>query len=395
MNSKLSRHFSISFFVSLVEMSLYNAYLILFISSKGVDNAFITKMISLNFIVSLVFVPIVGKLIDRVENKKVIVLLSTVIYILSILLLIGTTNKAGILVSNILYNLSKMPLMRLQEMLGAQAHYKGEIDFGDTRSKAAIGYAFAPMALSSIWITLGYTSPLYSLIMSVMIISMLVNNLILIKISNGVQLPKVNGKKFIWKDIPMRQITFLTFIVLSNVFYNSTNNFIVTFQSIYFSDVFKTTQYIGLVILVGSILEWPVMKKTSKIVQSLGYMNVFLLLSIIQSTRWLLYYFSGSKISISIFLLAASLNGVLQAIYIPVYTMFLRENSDDENYSTNYTIISITSSLFMWVNSQLIATVQTKISMQNMFLFMILISSFWSVLILFFRKKDFENPSTR
>lgn len=390
MNRELSKRFSISFLVTLIEMSLYHAYMVLFlVTTKGIENSYITRIFAFNFIISLVSTPIIGEIIEKREDKKSIIGISLVIYIVSILTLFLTKSYFGILVGNVLYNLAKMPILRLQEMLGAQAHYEGLIDFGQSRSKAALGYAFAPLVMTVLLNMLGITEPLYPVIFMVMALMILINTRSMLGISNAVILPKRDDSNSFLESVKLvsnQTWFYLSFAIISGVFYNSANNFIITFQSVYFQQIFSSTQFLGVIILIGSIFEWPVMRKTTSIIEKLGYFKAYLLVSFLQACRWFLYYGAGLYGSFGLFVISSSLNGILQAIYIPLYSTFIRRISSDETYGSNFTIISTFSSLLMWVSSQGLSYLQESIDLQNMFLVLVVFTLLWSFIILIYTK---------
>lgn len=390
MNRELSKRFSISFLVTLIEMSLYHAYMVLFlVTTKGIENSYITRIFAFNFIISLVSTPIIGEIIEKREDKKSIIGISLVIYIVSILTLFLTKSYFGILVGNVLYNLAKMPILRLQEMLGAQAHYEGLIDFGQSRSKAALGYAFAPLVMTVLLNMLGITEPLYPVIFIVMALMILINTRSMLGISNAVILPKRDDSNSFLESVKLvsnQTWFYLSFAIISGVFYNSANNFIITFQSVYFQQIFSSTQFLGVIILIGSIFEWPVMRKTTSIIEKLSYFKAYLLVSFLQACRWLLYYGAGLYGSFGLFVISSSLNGILQAIYIPLYSTFIRRISSDETYGSNFTIISTFSSLLMWVSSQGLSYLQESIDLQNMFLVLVVFTLLWSFIILIYTK---------
>lgn len=61
MNKGLSNKISVSFFVNLVEMSLYSAYMVLFLSTtKMIGDSSITKILAINSILSSFTPPIYG-----------------------------------------------------------------------------------------------------------------------------------------------------------------------------------------------------------------------------------------------------------------------------------------------------------------------------------------------
>lgn len=389
MRRSLSRKFTSSFFATLVETSLYHAFVILYISDvKNIDNVYITKMVAINFIISLIATPLFGELIEKVKDKSKLIKISSITYLLSILFLVAFKVRFLILIGNILYNTSKLLSLRLQEMFGAQAHYEGNIDFGQARSNAALAYAFSPLLVTVILNMLNRMENLYIFVFVIMVVMILFNTYSMISISNDVDLPIRNNESSFISTLKQRDGKtwfYLSFVIIANVFYNTTNNFATTFQSIYYQEIFKATTLLGLVILFGSILEWPVMKKTSNVIDALGYIKTFMLLSVIQIFRWALYYYAGYHHSLNLFFIASSLNGVLQAIYIPLFTTFVRNISTDAMYGNNITIIGVFSSLLMWSISQFISIMQNIFSLQEMFIVLIVLTSLWLLIMVLYQ----------
>ena len=157
MNKRLSNKISVSFFVNLVEMSLYSAYMVLFLSTtKMIGDSSITKILAINSILSLFTPPIYGWVIEKNKSNRNLVIFSTILHSSSLVILMIAQSMSWVVVGIIMYHISKNPIMRLQDMLTSQAHHDGEVDYGVARSVGSIGYSFAPLFVTLIFRILGF-----------------------------------------------------------------------------------------------------------------------------------------------------------------------------------------------------------------------------------------------
>lgn len=391
MNKRLSNKISVSFFVNLVEMSLYSAYMVLFLSTtKMIGDSSITKILAINSILSLFTTPIYGWIIEKNKSNRDLVIFSTILHSSSLVILMIAQSMSWVVVGIIMYHISKNPIMRLQDMLTSQAHHDGEVDYGVARSVGSIGYSFAPLFVTLIFRILGFKEVYFPVLFFIMALMLAINAFIIIRVEKQVSVfvDKEDRSKFSLKSIGKETWGYLIFIVLSGAFFHSANGFATSFQAVYLNKIFNTTSFLGIIVLFGSFLEWPLMKKTTDWIDKLGYLNAYLLLPIIQIFRWFLYYQAGAQKSMWMFMVAATLNGVLHAIFIPLNSIFIRKVSTKENYGSVYSIVAVSSGLVMWMNSNLFSFFQDRVSLESMYLVLIGFSSVWVLVILLTKIKE-------
>lgn len=379
MSRKLTTIFMFSFFISLVEMSLFNTYIGLFLkNAKFLESFQIAQMMSINFLVSLVSGFLIGFIIDALTDYKPLLIGSLILLFIAIWIWIRFDSVNSVYAAFFLYNFSKGPILRLQDMLVSEAGHQKLIDIGKTRGFASVGYATAPLIFSSFFINgaINYDLLMITIVFLVTITSgLLIYSSKFVKFGNNSTLKK----EFKWNRTLIINLAFI--IVMSFVF-NATNGLNVMYQSIYFEQIFGTVQLLGLLVLIGSVLEWPVMIRTSKLLQAYGYQRMFTFLALLVSCRWLIYYFASSLSNMPLFFIAASLNGVAQAIFVPVSMTYLRGISTSQNYGVILSVYGTIGTILSWLFNQSIAIFQKSYGLQQVYLLMAALSFIWFGLLL-------------
>lgn len=276
MNKRLSSKISVSFFVNLVEMLLYSAYMILFLSTtKMIEDSSITKILAINSILSLFTTPIYGWIIEKNKSNRDLVIFSSILHSTSLVMLMISQSMSWVVVGIIMYHISKNPIMRLQDMLTSQAHHDGEVDYGVARSVASIGYSFAPLFVTLIFRILGFKEVYFPVLFIIMALMLAINAYMVIRVEKQVSIyvDSKDRNKFSLKSIEKDTCAYLIFIVLSGAFFHSANGFATSFQAVYLNKIFNTTSFLGIIVLFGSFLEWPLMKKATDWIDKLGYLN--------------------------------------------------------------------------------------------------------------------------
>ena len=384
--ANLKRYFSLYYFSSVVEGALYNTYMALFLSTvKGISAADITILMSAGFLVSVTISPLFGILVDKIRSYNILFYFSIISYLITIAAWLQVDSMPLLYASFIVYTISKMPIQTLGDMFAAESQKRGLIDFGKVRSFAAVGYAITPMILGFVFSTLFQGIISYELIMALMSGIVIMNAIINLKIASLIKFekkPKNEKKGF---HITRNQAVSLFFLMCSSLIFNGTNNVSVNFQSLYIQEILYSTSFIGIVVFAGSVLEWPLMRLSTRIHNRLGLFNSLFLLCGFVIVRWLLYYFAGRFHSLLLLLAGSSINGIGQALFLPLSIRYIRQIASSDNFGFLFTLNGSLNAIVNWLFYQGVSQLTLFLDLAHIYLVFAGFAVVWLCLLLIWR----------
>lgn len=390
----LKRYFSLYYFSSVVEGALYNTYMALFLSTvKGISASDITILMSAGFLVSVCVSPLFGILIDKMKRYNILFYFTIASYIATMFCWQQASSMPLLYASFVLYTIAKIPILTLGDMFAAESQKRGLIDFGKVRSFAALGYAFTPMILGFIFSTIFKGVINYNLIMIVMALIVVMNAFINIHIARYITFEKKPKKEKSSIHITRHQWLSLLFLMCSSLIFNGTNNLSVNFQSIYIEEILYSSSFIGIVVFVGSVLEWPLMQFSTRIHNCLGLFRTLFVLCGFVIARWFLYYFAGIYHSLPLLLLGSSINGIGQALFLPLSIRYIRQITDNEHYGFMFTLNGSLGAIANWLFYQGVSKLTLHFDLIHIYLIFAGISILWLFLLMIWKcfKRYFES----
>lgn len=382
----LKRYFSLYYFSSVMEGALYNTYMALYLSSiKGMSAADITILMSAGFLVSVTVSPLFGILIDRIRTYNWLFYFTMISYLMTIATWRYVDSFPLLYASFILYTISKMPVTTLGDMFAAESQKRGLIDFGKVRSFAAVGYAITPMLLGFVFSSLFNDVINYELVMAMMVGIIIMNAMINLKISHVIKFEHKQRKKHCGIHITRNQAVSLLFLLCSSLIFNGTNNVSVNFQSIYIQEILYSTRFIGIVVFVGSMLEWPLMRLSTRIHDKLGLFNSLFLLCGFVILRWFLYYFAGRMHSLILLLIGSSINGIGQALFLPLSIRYIRQITTSDNFGFIFTLNGSMTAVANWIFYQGVSKLTHFLALTEIYLVFAGLAILWFFLLLLWK----------
>lgn len=391
----LKHMFSLYYFSSVVEGALYNTYMALFLRNvKGIDASEITILMSAGFVVSLFVSPLFGILIDKLKRYNALFILSIVAYVCTLFCWFRASSMGLLYFSFILYTLAKMPILTLGDMFAAHSQKLGYIDFGKVRSFAAVGYAITPMILGFVFSVFFHNTINYELVMILMGIIVIMNAMLNIHIAKFIKFDKKEKGGIRCVKLTKYQFISLLFLMTSSVIFNGTNNFSVNLQSIYIEEIFYSTACIGIVVLVGSILEWPLMQISTRIHNRLGLFRSLYLLCALVIIRWILYYVAGVYQNLGLLLIGSSINGIGQALFLPLSIRYLRQIASNDNFGFLFTLNGSLNAAVNWLFYQAISKLTTFMDLTHVYLVFAGLGVVWLLVLCLWKSYKGDYAST-
>lgn len=377
------------YFSIIGEAAIYSAYMALFLSEvKNYSDSQITSLLAVGFIVSILFGPFLGKLIDRVENTAPLFIFSVIAYTLSMIGFYFIESVFFMYGVFALFQLAKMPLLTMGDVNAMEANSMGLLNFGKARSYGALGYAILPLIISMFFGVFFQSKVQYHLIFILMNVIVISNGYLNYKMSKQMKHHRKEEQSGARTKLSPAFIKKLGFYIFSSAILMIPLSISGSVHALYLNEIIGTATLIGVVIFCGSIFEWPLMQMSNNLLEKIGMHNGFLILAVLSILRWVLYTLSGSYSSVFLLLIGSTMNGFMMAIYLPMSMKYLKYISPKGNFAYVLSLQGAIIAALNWVLFQVAGFVMEAYSIQTLFASFIVLSSLWLLFLVLTRKTN-------
>ncbi len=305
---KTYRTLNSSYFFLFFAYGAFFPLLTSYLEHVGLNGKEIGYITAIGPIITILTQPIWGMATDRYQNHKFILFFSIIAVIVITLFFPWLQSFIGIFLLIVIFHLFQAPITPLADSIALNFVQERKINYGDIRLWGAIGFAVASYISGQVAELTSLTSIFY-----IVALSFIISLFFLSPLSFEGRRTHVN----VWaglKDL-IRIPHFLLFLLFAFFIFGpmNSNNY---YFGIYYQHIGGTLAIVGLVFLLASGSEAPVMRLAGRIISKLGIENTLLLAAGVSLLRWILFFlvhhpviiialFFLQGISIGLFLTAA------------------------------------------------------------------------------------------
>lgn len=287
-----------------------------FLEYKGLNGSEIGYITAIGPIITILTQPIWGMATDRYQNHKFILFLSIIAVIVTVLFFPWLQSFIGIFLLIIIFHVFQAPITPLADTIALNFAHEQRISYGDIRLWGAIGFAVASYIAGQVAELTSLSSIFY-----IVAISFVISLFFLSPLSFAGKRTHVN----IWaglKDL-IRIPHFLLFLLFAFFIFGAMNSNNYYF-GIYYQHIGGSLAVVGLVFLLSSGSEAPVMRLAGRIIAKLGLENTLLLAAVVSLLRWILFFLIHHPlIIIALFFL----QGISIGLFLTAAPQYVREHT--------------------------------------------------------------------
>ncbi len=374
--------YSLAMSVIAVYLSIYLEYDLGF-SEKQITNVFFVQSI-----IMLVIGPIGAFISDKVKRKS---LFGSMFFLVNgiVLLALGAniTEINVIYVLLILHFTFKSFGPGLVDKILFEMQDEGLIEFFKVRGWGALGYA-----LGAIFVAY-FIADEYRVIFIIAGAFYVFNSLqILFMVTKG-DAAETSGINFadILDLITNKRIVFISFLHAC-LFGVATVNYNI--RGLYIEEITLAMSFevaVGIMILLNSILELPLMQVTGKLIEKNGFKRMFLFALILNTFMYLGYFLSHVIDSQILFFASVSINGIIMAVYISSMMQWVRISVPKSQFATAAAIPLLFSTLGTVIFTKIVGYIWVSIGLNWAYVFLAFISVIAAItVVIYFRSEEYE-----
>ncbi len=322
--------FYIFYFVVFCGGAVQGSFLSLYLKDVGVPTASISLLNGILQILSLIFLPIIGRIADRASSKNIVMTIGYVITIISLFLFTRIQNVLLICILRIMYGLIATPIMSVYETIAMDSAHKNGWEYQPIRMSGTIGYSI--MAFVSGFILSGNVKTIFP-VMIVCYTATLVIGLLLptsanvlsptsaIAVNNQAEKAKSGSVYSLLKNRVIRNVLIMFFIF--SLCSSANNNFF----SLYAQELGGDLKMVGIAFAILGFSELPFhLGPGKRWLQRIGVEKSMIVVLAVGTFRWLI---CGITNNATVLMWTMILNGIMLVPVIIGVAQFLYNEAPD------------------------------------------------------------------